>query len=251
MTGIKRTNLIFYDKIGLLRPEFRGENGYRFYTYRQLSSAYLISDLRSIGVSIEEIKQYAHNRTPAKMIELFSKKEEDIEKEIAKLREIQGVMQLYVDLVKETEDYDIDEIVIREIPERNIFMGPILNCETEKNYVEASYDFYEEAARNHKDLNYPFGIIISKDRLLKDEYKKITCCYFLLPSQGNALQPAGRYVVGHMRSQFGEPFPLYVKLLTYIKENHLRICGNAYEEYPFNEMTHENEYLTRIMIQIE
>lgn len=74
ITGIKRANLIFYDQIGLLSPEFRGENEYRFYTHRQLSSAYLISGLRSVGVSIKEIKQYASNRTPLKMIELFNKK---------------------------------------------------------------------------------------------------------------------------------------------------------------------------------
>ena len=46
LTGIKRDNLRFYDRIGLLKPEIRGENGYRYYTRRQLSSAYLISGLR-------------------------------------------------------------------------------------------------------------------------------------------------------------------------------------------------------------
>ena len=36
LTGIKRDNLRFYDRIGLLKPEIRGENGYRYYTRRQL-----------------------------------------------------------------------------------------------------------------------------------------------------------------------------------------------------------------------
>ena len=31
LTGIKRENLRFYDRIGLLSPEARGENGYRYY----------------------------------------------------------------------------------------------------------------------------------------------------------------------------------------------------------------------------
>ena len=54
LTGIKRDNLRFYDRIGLLKPEIRGENGYRYYTRRQLSSAYLISGLRLLGVHSHE-----------------------------------------------------------------------------------------------------------------------------------------------------------------------------------------------------
>lgn len=66
LTGIKRDNLRFYDRIGLLKPEIRGENGYRYYTRRQLSSAYLIGGLRLLGVGLEDIKRYSAGRTPGK-----------------------------------------------------------------------------------------------------------------------------------------------------------------------------------------
>ena len=62
LTGIRPANLRFYDQIGLLSPELRGENGYRYYSRRQLSTAYLISDLRDLGVGLEEIKRYAGER---------------------------------------------------------------------------------------------------------------------------------------------------------------------------------------------
>ena len=63
LTGIRPANLRFYDQIGLLSPELRGENGYRYYSRRQLSTAYLISDLRDLGVGLEEIKRYAGERS--------------------------------------------------------------------------------------------------------------------------------------------------------------------------------------------
>ena len=72
LTGIKRETLRYYDQIKLLSPEFRGENGYRYYTKRQLDTAYLIYSLREIGIGIEEIKRYIDIRSPEKMFSLFN-----------------------------------------------------------------------------------------------------------------------------------------------------------------------------------
>ena len=56
LTGISRDNLRFYDRIGLLCPEQRGENNYRYYARSQLNSAYLISSLRLLEVGLEDIR---------------------------------------------------------------------------------------------------------------------------------------------------------------------------------------------------
>ena len=52
LTGISRDNLRFYDRIGLLCPEQRGENNYRYYARHQLNSAYLIGSLRLLEVGL-------------------------------------------------------------------------------------------------------------------------------------------------------------------------------------------------------
>lgn len=59
LTGISRDNLRFYDRIGLLCPEQRGENNYRYYARSQLNSAYLISSLRLLEVGLEDIRHYS------------------------------------------------------------------------------------------------------------------------------------------------------------------------------------------------
>ena len=91
LTGIKRDNLRFYDRIGLLKPEIRGENGYRYYTRRQLSSAYLISGLRLLGVGLEDIRHYSAERTPEKMLGLFAEQEAKIQTENKKLQETREI----------------------------------------------------------------------------------------------------------------------------------------------------------------
>ena len=86
LTGISRDNLRFYDRIGLLCPEQRGENNYRYYARSQLNSAYLISSLRLLEVGLEDIRRYSAGRTPERMLAFFAQQEERIQAEIARLR---------------------------------------------------------------------------------------------------------------------------------------------------------------------
>ena len=39
LCGVKKDTLLHYDHIGLLRPQEVGENGYRYYSARQLATA--------------------------------------------------------------------------------------------------------------------------------------------------------------------------------------------------------------------
>lgn len=54
--------LRYYDEIGLLKPEFRDEStNYRYYTKEQMSTVLVIRRLRSLGLSITDIKEIISN----------------------------------------------------------------------------------------------------------------------------------------------------------------------------------------------
>ena len=53
-----KETLRHYDKIGLLKPEKTGENGYHYYSARQLIKFTLISSLKTTGCSLDEINKY-------------------------------------------------------------------------------------------------------------------------------------------------------------------------------------------------
>lgn len=42
LSGITRSNLLYYDEIDILKPAYRGENNYRLYSYQQLELLYII-----------------------------------------------------------------------------------------------------------------------------------------------------------------------------------------------------------------
>lgn len=100
------------DQIGLLSPELRGKNGYRYYTRNQLTTPYLIISLREIGISIDKIKKYIDIRTPEKLFSLFSTQKEHILTEIKKLNRIIEIMQLYVDMASDAIKYEENSILL-------------------------------------------------------------------------------------------------------------------------------------------
>lgn len=84
LTGISITALRYYDKEKVLIPEIRNENnGYRYYSPRQLERAQVIRDLKSIGMSLEEIRgvlkkqsrQYLEKCLDEKVREMESERE--------------------------------------------------------------------------------------------------------------------------------------------------------------------------------
>ena len=56
MMNINKKTLIYYDEIGLFSPTVKADNGYRYYTFRQVLPLYTIVTLRRAGISIQKIK---------------------------------------------------------------------------------------------------------------------------------------------------------------------------------------------------
>lgn len=57
LSGITVRTLHFYDEIGLLKPAYVGENGYRYYQEKQLLLLQQILFFREIGFELKEIKK--------------------------------------------------------------------------------------------------------------------------------------------------------------------------------------------------
>ena len=85
LNGINKRTLHYYDEIGLFSPEYREENGYRYYTCFQTVQLELILTLRKVGMSIEEILRYQKSPSGASLAELILEKKELIDRSIGEL----------------------------------------------------------------------------------------------------------------------------------------------------------------------
>ena len=75
LCGVKKDTLLHYDHIGLLKPQWVGENGYRYYSARQIPTYDLIATLRRLGTPLAEIRSYLTRRSPEALMDLLREKE--------------------------------------------------------------------------------------------------------------------------------------------------------------------------------
>lgn len=250
LTGIRRENLRFYDRIGLLSPDKRGDNNYRYYSRHQLSAAYLIVSLRGLGVGIEEIKQYATRHTPENMMNLFTQQDARIEAEMQQLRQTRQILRIHADMVGAALLHDENDLFLERREEESIFLcPPIPDYMDEDEGGLFSYDFAEA---NGVDLGSPQGSMIPQRRLEPQDTTQGYQYYFKVGSGGNAYKPPGLYAVAYGQCDLSSVENLYRSLLEFIRAQGLRVCGDGYEEYPFGDIGVQGreQYCIRLEIPV-
>lgn len=254
LTGIKRENLRFYDRIGLLSPETRGENRYRYYSRHQLSTAYLIGNLRGLGLGLDAIREYSKQRTPEKMLALFSYQDAAMQEEIRRLEEMRKMMALYSSMAREALKHAEEALFLEEKEAENIFLCPPIPAHMDDD--EGVIFSYEYAAKQGLNLAYPLGAMVAQ-HCLETEYNlesvsvtKGMCYYFKAAQHSNTQKPAGLYAVLYASCDSWKTDALYLRLLKFIRSQEMQVCGAAYEEYPLDDVAVQSPERYGIRVEI-
>ncbi|KRF52035.1 hypothetical protein ASG97_09280 [Bacillus sp. Soil745] len=120
LRGVTVDTLRHYDKIGLLKPfHIDPETGYRYYSISQYEVLGTIRELRSIGFSLEEIKQFLTDRNVKKSVQSLQKSMANIQEEIKKLQGIHNILMTRLYNIEHfTNSYSNSDIVIKQFEER-------------------------------------------------------------------------------------------------------------------------------------
>lgn len=251
LTGIKRENLRFYDQIGLLSPEVRGENNYRYYSRRQLNTAYLVSDLRELGVSLEEIKRYSSQRTPTTMLSLFEAQDKHIRAEMDRLRDMREIMRLRAEMAREALKRGDDALLMEDKAPEPIFLCPPLPRSLSGD--EGGIFSYDYAAAHGVNLGYPMGVTISHDDFVLGDTAPVLRYFFKVRRGSNAWKPGGKYAVAYGRCDVWQSDCVYRRLLEFIRAQGLRPHGDAWEEVLLDEMSVQDptKFCIRVDVRVE
>lgn len=248
-----RDTLHHYDKIGLLAPVSRGQNNYRYYSNGQLAVVNVIRTLQELGMSLTEIKEFKDHRVPHRANEMLTHQIRQID---AKIEHWVRARQLLLTLrqsIRSVSDINERTISVQFLPAETIALGEPNDYSGEKNDYDALLSFYQAMSAKYPtlDMNYPVWAVHSEKRIKRGEWAWPERYYFYNP-EGQDKRPAAHYAVGYTRGGYGQSAELYGRLVDYIDRNGFVICGDAYEEYPLNEVCISNEtnYLIRVMIAV-
>ena len=92
LANVTERTIRYYDKIGLLKPSFVAENGYRYYTDEDLFKLQRIVSLKNLGFSLEEIFPMTLKNDKESMIESLNLQIELVDKKINSLTNIKETL---------------------------------------------------------------------------------------------------------------------------------------------------------------
>lgn len=245
--------LRYYDKIGLLSPVSRGENNYRYYHSGQIARVNLIRTFQALGLTLDEINGLKDNLTPESIDDFFTCQIEKIDTKTNEWVRARKLLFTLQKSIRSVMDVNENEITIQFMPAEAIIFGELNDYSRKRNDYDALFSFYNTMSKKYPDMdmNYPVWGEFTQERIKHKDWVWPDRFYFYNP-EGHDRRPAALYAIGYTRGGYGQSDELYRRMLDYIAENGFEICGNAYEEYPFNEVciAEDNNYLMRVMITV-
>lgn len=109
-TGLARSNIRFYEKEGLIKPLRKEGNGYRDYTEEDVEEIKKIACLRTVGITIEDIRRLSQKET--NLHEVLEKQKRVLEEQISGLQNAKGMCEALLTCEKlEYENLNVENYI--------------------------------------------------------------------------------------------------------------------------------------------
>lgn len=247
----KRT-LHYYDEIGLFSPAFKGENGYRYYTYAQSITLENILALRELGMSIEELKAYLQRPSAEQFLTIAGQKTGEIDRQIRRLQQLQALLeekQRQLALCAGHRDGDIEVV---SLPAQELFLISLPDPSAGDAGWSALIPQLQEVWQANQ-YKTGCGSCLSLEKVRQGNFEAYDSLFVPLRQTGSSgaafLRPPGDYLCGYCVGGWDKLPAQYQKMLDFAAEQRLTLTGNCYElglnEFAISRM---EEYVTEIQI---
>jgi len=235
MHNISRQTLILYDHMGLFKPAYTNEKGYRYYSVYQVPFLREICLMKNLGFSLEEIKEYFANRNIDSACEFMGSKMERLTEEIRELEQkriyLEQRHEIYERLSTKVKNINIPYIEWK--PERQVIFVPFEKEKMEKSQLHMTLMKAWNILEKHKMVpSKGFGSLIRYESICEGSPLKNAGSIINLPNTKleNGIEnlhtiPEGEYAVMY---KYGMPYemqPLY-NLLKWIEEHNYKVVGD-------------------------
>ena len=256
LCGVKKDTLFHYEKMGLLKPEKITENGYRWYSVRQLYTFDVISALRRLNMPLADIRNYLEHRNPAAFLSLLEEKQQELAAERRRLAQMES-------LLTET----IRGITLAQATPPGLIR--LESCTQEYYVAIPAPDFatYEEKeyliqirpllvwAREHGSRTLPPGDIIRRESMEQGRFVEDAYYYKIdpaAPARDRHVKPAGTYAVLYHQGSYETLEEASRTLWDWVHDQGMTPLGDLYEEELITFLSTEDtgEYRMRLSIRI-
>ena len=146
--GVSIRMLRYYEEIGLVESQRKGDGSYRVYDESTIERLRQIIVLRKLRVSVKQISEILNNPNAAAIVEIFKQNIDELDDEIATLATVKAILNQFIERVQEATqiklalDFTSDESVLSAIEAINFT----------KNHKQENYTI-EDINKVSKKLN--------------------------------------------------------------------------------------------------
>lgn len=261
--------LRYYDKIGLLVPEYRkGDSNYRYYTQDQMLTLFIIRKLKLLGIPLKEINQIVCKRDAETMGECIRERLIEISQAIENLNDQYMEGQLLLDrlekghniLETEQSNWSTEGIRVEEISKVNV----IFSRRVKKNYknndvsVDRWFELFERVSYHKLRMIGPV-ILTYHNNPLEQFFK--TDCDLEISIQVNEPRDLPEFKeFGGFRAvtalhigRNDEIIQTHIRAIKWLNQQGYTVAGPVSEEYIISpvDINNEENHITKIIIPIE
>lgn len=230
---VSKKTLRHYDEIGLLRPEFVAENGYRYYTVEQLRTMLLINRLKSYGFSLLEVGAVLAKPDGDRLAEQIEEKSRQLVQQMENTARILRQMQEDVEKLNRRLDIMELDIVVKQVRlEPQTVYGVRRNIDV-KNFQELFGQLFAEIGQNRlQPLGPPMAFYYDRDFSPQDTDVEVAVPVAQGTAGGHILE-GGEYALTTLLGPYlPEEFTkAYAGLMKWVEENGYQLCGAPFEKY--------------------
>lgn len=236
LCGITKNTLVWYEKMGLVRPKVIGENGYHYYSIEQFFEIDLIKSLKWTNKSLSACKEYVDTRSPDRFLDMLLEQQVLLEQQIEVLeRQKKVVNQSLRDFLHMRGRYTTEPKLV-ECPDVYLLTQKIEE-NTPRGYVIALSKLFELFHGIVTTYDFSTSMynrsLVTREDLLAGNYQ--TASYVCIRGTqyidhpACRTIPAGTFVVCFHTGPVGSIGQTYERIMGFIQQENMEMAGDALE----------------------
>lgn len=255
---LPKQTLLYYDKMGILSPEFISENNYRHYSLKQYLILEVILNMRKLGIPISKIKTYLDDRSVDNLQSLLEAKDRECEEIILHNNRIRNDIQVVFHQLDKIRNSHLEQITITFRHEKKFLLSslPINSTGNDSITILAKHNLKVFSKEHFKEK--AVGWLLDKDLFLSGHHGHPLAFFSTINTDYHGeesyyVRPAGLYMTMRFKGTFRSNVPRLAKLFSdFMQKNNLHALDNLYIMPLKNHwMTPDiNEYIYQISLRV-
>lgn len=236
MFNISTQTLRLYDRLDLIKPAYINENnGYRYYSVEQFIKLDCIKLCKSMGLSLDEIKELTGNDSSVEsMLDITRKQKVTLENKIKELESMKSHLDSFENRIEESIKTGFNKIVLVDNEERALikYSNPLrTQKELELNLRKVILEVEESYGMLRSDIGFTISYesFLKNNELLFKDILIILYDYHGTYDEKITILPKGMYLTMYIENSSFDNRKYYNEMIRFAEENNINVTGDFIE----------------------